>query len=219
MHSPILPDYSPIDDLTEFWSDWEFYSDDYYDEEPVKKAETTKSVEGRSSSFGMKRKTLSKITGRRKRRRKGSTTDISEVISGDNVADPAGKTTSATSIVVWRSKETMKTEPVIHPSGGERVSLLKNWRETFGPHPQDDEVELRAAMKAQRHFSDQASTASRTVEPTQLVSSQLLRADVDATDDRLSDNSEWLESRVCTINATGPERQPSEDGIKAVREL
>ncbi len=218
MHSPVLRDYDPTEDLTEFWSDWDYYSDDYYDEEPANKAEKTNSVEGQSSSLGMKRKASSKNTGRQKRRRKGSTTDVSEIIGLDDSADRAGRTTSATPIVVWRSNENIKVEPVIYQSGGERVSLLKNWRETFDPHPPNEELDVKPAIRAQRYFSDEASTTRRTVDENELTT-QVSWTDTGATDHLPSTMSERLECKLRTTKATGPGRQTPEGSAKVGQKL
>ncbi|KAI9875298.1 MAG: hypothetical protein M1830_008652 [Pleopsidium flavum] len=134
MHSPVWQEYDPSYDLTEFWSDWEYYSDDYYDEEPARKEKSMTRIRGGTVHTGGKRKTTSNDGGRWKRRRLEPTADI-PATTLDHFADSgAGTTTFTAPIVLWRSKESPQREPLFQQGNGERVALLKDWREIFGPN-------------------------------------------------------------------------------------
>ena len=140
MHSPVLRDNDPSDDLVEYWSDWEYYSDDYYDEVPARNKQNIISSGGESRRTGEKRKSIAHNGGRRKRRRRDSPGDIRDMSFDDRASCEADVTRPITPIVVWRSKEDAKNEAVTHHGHGDRVALLKDWRELFGAHSNECEI-------------------------------------------------------------------------------
>lgn len=121
MHSPVC-NYDPSYETASVPSDWEFYSDDYWDEELTEKkkrkggAIEETAVEGNPIEHGSERK-----------RRKVKQTGIVPGIS-------LGESAMAAPTVVWKSKSDVlqpSDGPVVSEGQGERVSLLKNWREQF----------------------------------------------------------------------------------------
>ena len=123
-------------------SDWEFYSDDYWDDESTKKrkrkgdAIEETAVEGDPIEHGSARK-------RRKVKRTGTVPGISR---GE----------SAT--VVWKSKSDVlqpSDGPVVSEGQGERVSLLKDWREQF-KIPSEQKHPLSKPVEVQRKGSQKA---------------------------------------------------------------
>lgn len=147
MHSPVLRDSDPSDDLAEYWSDWEYYSDDYYDELPARNKQDMASIGGESRQTGEKRRSIANNGGRRKRRRKDSARDLRGMSFSDRAESGDRGARSITPIVVWRSKDDAKTESITHPGNGERVSLLKDWREMFGVPSHDGEISRNTKFK------------------------------------------------------------------------
>lgn len=147
MHSPVWHDYDPSYHLDEYWSDWDYYSDDYYDQEPVRKGKVSASNVGGTPRPGGKRKTAANDGVKRKRRRLEATDYIPKMSLDESAAPAVGRAKSTGPIVLWRSKESPKKEIVPHQGHGESVALLKNWREILrlnaykeqlGPHTEAD---------------------------------------------------------------------------------
>ncbi|KAL2812365.1 hypothetical protein BJX63DRAFT_432630 [Aspergillus granulosus] len=109
-HDPILPD-DPSLETTDFFSDWEELSDDYYDEDPT--------AVRRLRAMGVLPITeAAPLDSFPSKRRKVSDNLITDTASFQGVA--------------WRhpADETDVVE-IYAPGEGEKVSLLKNWREIF----------------------------------------------------------------------------------------
>ncbi len=140
MHSPVWQEYDPSYDLTDVWSDWEYYSDDYYDEEPARKKQILASIGDGAAHAGGKRKATSNNGGRWKRRRLEPTADIPGMSLDEFTGSNVGRTTLAAPIVLWRSKERPQEEPVFQQGNGEIVALLKDWREIFGSNAYEGEL-------------------------------------------------------------------------------
>ena len=122
MQSPVWLNDDPSYETASVPSDWEYYSDDYWDEESAKKRKRKGdaleeiAVEGNPIEHGLKRK-------RRKLKR---TENMPEISLGESVV--------AAPTVVWKSKSDVlqpSDGPVVSEGQGERVSLLKDWRERF----------------------------------------------------------------------------------------
>lgn len=148
-----MRDHDPSDDLTEYWSDWEYYSDDYYDEAPARSKQDVISNGEKSRQTGGKRKSIANNGGRRKRRKQDSAEDIRGIRFGDRAGSEDRETRSITPIVLWRSKEDAKNAPVTHQGNGERVALLRDWREIFGTHSDDGEIGRKPNFR--KHGPDQ----------------------------------------------------------------
>ena len=132
MHSPVCND-DPSYETASIPSDWEFYSDDYWDEESTKKrkrkgdAIEESAGEGDPIEHGSERK-------RRKVKRTGIPT------------------------VVWKSKSDVlqpSDGPVVSEGQGERVSLLKDWREQF-KIPSKQKHPVSRPIEVQRKGSQKA---------------------------------------------------------------
>ena len=178
MQSPVYLNDDPSYETASLPSDWEYYSDDYWDEESAKKRKRKGdaleeiAVEGNPIEHGLKRK----------RRKLEGTGKVPEISLGESaVAAPT---------VVWKSKSDVlqpSDGPVVSEGQGERVSLLKDWRERF------------------KVFSNQKHPLSRPSEMQQngsqkalavVISSQSVeRIDQDALPLRTLSNSHELPSR------------------------
>ena len=130
MHSPVYQDYDPAFDTVEVWSDWEYYSDDYYDEDSPRKRKFggAESEVAQTSSVGSDL--------RRKRRKLATTNEIPEISLGDPLHSSLNDRHSLAPIIVWRSKTEINDIPVVSEGQGEKISLLKDWRERFKIPPQ-----------------------------------------------------------------------------------
>lgn len=126
MHSPVHPDYDPAFDTAEVWSDWEYYSDDYYDEDSPRKR---RKVDGADNEVARKSGVGSDL--RRKRRKLASTSEIPELSLGDSLHSCLDERESLAPVIVWRSKTETNDIPVVSEGQEEKVALLKDWRERF----------------------------------------------------------------------------------------
>jgi hypothetical protein len=127
MHSPVWADIDPNFEMEEFWSDWENYSDDYYDGD----TRNSTNVEGNSigsspKPVGKRKRAVSDSSRQKKRKREEGIPDLS---TGDSLDLPAVRAGFAAPIVIWRAKGSPE-RPSLHDSEEvENVSVLKDWRE------------------------------------------------------------------------------------------
>lgn len=180
------PAYDPAQEYEEAYTDWEgYYSDEYYDCIPknIPKSQTQLPATGANtrekpvSSLGLKRKSAGQPTTlkKRKRRKLESTEHIPELSLGDSWdsdGDPSGPC-SHTSIVIWKSEETFTPLkwPIVGDMDGEKVALLKDWRERFKIAPRPDvkdlshiaeEKEVEKTKKSQASAARVIQTADST---------------------------------------------------------
>ena len=129
MHSPIFVDEQPAWETESLPSDWEYYSDDYWDYDSPKAsskkrkraANDTNAVDGTFDIEGSIKKKRNKL-------------DSGKSIPKVSLGEP----TLATSAVIWKSKSEIfnsSESPVISDSSGEKVALLKDWRDRFKYSP------------------------------------------------------------------------------------
>ncbi len=122
MQSPVWLSYDPSYGTASVPSDWEYYSDDYWDEQSTtkgkRKGDAMKKTAARGDSTGH--------SAERKRRKLKLTEDVPEISLGESIV--------AAPTVVWKSKNDLLQPfegPVVSEGQGERISLLKDWRERF----------------------------------------------------------------------------------------
>lgn len=105
----------PSLETVDTYSDWEYYSDDYYDDDPT--------IITKHKTNGEPRK---------KRRKLSSIENIPGLSLGSSIVDSSTSTASSFKGVLWRVP--VKTDDKIElyePGKGEQVALLSNWRELF----------------------------------------------------------------------------------------
>ncbi|KAL1878857.1 hypothetical protein Plec18167_004152 [Paecilomyces lecythidis] len=134
-HSPIPVD-DPALELVEVFSDWEYYSDDYYDDDPplVRKLRST-----RASPYRSRTKSQGNGNGdhirNAKKRKLARVDDIPELSLDDEETPPPFERIDASSFkgVVWKKADdaAVKRAQLYEPGLGEKVALLRNWREVF----------------------------------------------------------------------------------------
>ena len=129
--SPVYVD-DPIYETMNGCSDWEYYSDDYYDDDPS----LLKNNPQQGSP--LQRNNVKKPSGlqRGKKRKLAATSDIPELsLNGDSephlrIMRPWFKGT------IWKTSSPDNIEKKLYQPGvGERVALLGNWREVFRENP------------------------------------------------------------------------------------
>lgn len=125
VHSPLLyaAEYEPGYDLQEYHSDWEYYSDDYYDDDPS--ILRTNPIDG-SPIKSKSRANDSAKTGRsRKRKLADRDSDIPPFDDDRRYLQDCMKGT------VWAQPVPLR-DNFYQPGQSEAVALLKDWRSRFG---------------------------------------------------------------------------------------
>ncbi|KAI4112916.1 MAG: hypothetical protein LQ345_006010 [Seirophora villosa] len=140
MHSPVLVNYDPALESAEIWTDWDDYSDEFYDSEsPGPKRRKT-------IATGNKPKTPAKP----KRQKLKSSTNVSELSLGDPASSDADQLLRPQSTVVWKSQGNSPRLPVLREGQEDKVSILKDWRERFKPSLQSLDSKSRTSDGTQR---------------------------------------------------------------------
>jgi hypothetical protein len=105
----------PSLETVDTYSDWEYYSDDYYDDDPT--------ITAKHKTNGEPRK---------KRRKLSSIENIPSLSLGSSIVDSSTSMANSFKGVLWRVpvKADEKVE-LYEPGKGEQVALLSDWRELF----------------------------------------------------------------------------------------
>jgi hypothetical protein len=120
VHSPVY-EYVPGYELSEYHSDWEYYSDDYYDDDP--------SLLGKGNADGEPTKTEKNAIRGKKRKLADRDADVPRL----DLADSTGLTNCMRG-TVWKEEATIVEKDNIFRTQGEneKVALLRDWKERFG---------------------------------------------------------------------------------------
>ncbi|MCJ1392554.1 hypothetical protein MMC18_005422 [Xylographa bjoerkii] len=140
IHSPVWVDYDPDKDVGETLSDWEYYSDDYFDH-VAEVATREHSDEGKANQISQKKRKGSGLPHERaKRRRLDHARAIPELSLGESLDSNFTGTSSSSAVVHWKKKNTFTVPPLplLADDGGEKVALLKDWRDRFKTRLRDD---------------------------------------------------------------------------------
>ena len=164
MHSPVWPDYDPTFDTAEVWSDWDYYSDDYYDEGSPRKKRKVNDAENNTAEQDDVGSGL-----RRKRRKLHLANEIPDLCLGDSLHLNLDDGKSVPPVVVWKSKIESTDTPVVSEGQEEKVTLLKDWRERFripsqaSPHlSKGDGFTRRGSQRAVAVVIDQKTAGNST---------------------------------------------------------
>ena len=119
--SPVWVNYDPAWETNSYPSDWEYYSDEYWENgsSPKRKREENQKVAEKNSN-------KTKYSG--KKRRKTDLAEATDLSFGEHKLAAGG--------VIWKSKEEIlkaQDGPQIVERKLEKVSLFKDWRERFKP--------------------------------------------------------------------------------------
>jgi hypothetical protein len=109
-------------------SDWEYYSDDYYDDDPT----LLKNNPQEGSPLQRSKLKISEGLHRGKKRKLAATSDIPELSLDEDPSDDLRAMRPWFQGTIWKSGVPERTEKTLYQPGmGQRVSLLGNWREVF----------------------------------------------------------------------------------------
>ncbi|SLM34799.1 hypothetical protein LPUS_03749 [Lasallia pustulata] len=127
MHSPVWREHAS-DDTAEYWSDWAYYTDDYYDQGSPKRQRQR--VAGQGITEAKDKDSKGTHVGKR-RRKLLPIKDIPELSLGESLDSDTEKSVAAIPTVIWRLKEAHDPieYPIVTEGEGEKVALLKDWRE------------------------------------------------------------------------------------------
>ncbi|KAL8949412.1 MAG: hypothetical protein Q9222_004481 [Ikaeria aurantiellina] len=122
MHSPVLVNYDPAFEIGTDWSDWEYYSDDFYDSDsPKRKRRKLEDADnGPKTPIHGKKQRKSKTLG-----------EIPALSLGLPAGYNGGQEQSPASVVVWKTREALPEPPILKDGQQEKVSILKDWKERF----------------------------------------------------------------------------------------
>ncbi|KAI9852700.1 MAG: hypothetical protein M1838_005895 [Thelocarpon superellum] len=115
VHSPVWLN-DPTFEMAEYWSDWDYYSDDYYDIESTPRR--------RKATAGINDPTL---TSPRKRKR-ADEDEQRKRARGDTAMPNSATAGPALSVVKWRPRNVGHTLPLLDPTLAEKVSVMADWR-------------------------------------------------------------------------------------------
>lgn len=163
MQSPVWLDSDPSWDVGEVISDWEYYSDDYYDQDSAGPKSSAPSVkDGQQSSILKGKRNPGSRRPVLKRKRGIPTNEIPALSLLEPVKLPSPPW-SPTPVVRWRSNDSPPRLPLLIEGEGEKVALLADWKERFlvpktdGPRSPHSRRSARgpipAAVESQGHVS------------------------------------------------------------------
>jgi hypothetical protein len=123
----------------EGYSDWEYYSDDYYDDDPSllknNPQEGSPLPKNNTQEGGSLHRNKPKRPNglhRGKKRKLAATRDIPDLSLNEDGEQDLRDSGSRFKGVIWRSPPGEEKAPQLYEAGiGERVALLDNWREVF----------------------------------------------------------------------------------------
>ena len=158
MQSPVWLSYDPSYETASIPSDWEYYSDDYWDEESTTKRKRKGGAIEETAAGGdsIERR------AERKRKKLKRTEDVPEV---------SGESTVVAPTVVWKSKNDVLQPfegPVVSEGQGERVSLLKDWRERFKV-PSKQKPSISRPIEVQQKDSQKAIAVVVSSQPAERI--------------------------------------------------
>ncbi|MCJ1247564.1 hypothetical protein MMC30_004778 [Trapelia coarctata] len=179
-HAVQSPTYDLAQEYSEDYTDYEgYYSDEYYDEIPASKSKSQKQTsatvakgnEKPVARVGLKRKSAGQPTSRKQKRRKlAPTQDIPELSLGESLESDGdlSEPCSRTPIVIWKTEETFMPLkwPVMGDREGNKVALLKDWRERFKAASKPDSEAFGGTVEGQEvgGTSGSEGNTARTVQ-------------------------------------------------------
>ncbi|KAI9695849.1 MAG: hypothetical protein M1836_005965 [Candelina mexicana] len=169
MHSPVYAHVDPRWETSEYFSDWEYYSDDYYDN-GRSKSSTKPQDTGQDHQRSQNKRKRHVVEEEEKKKRKLMNRDDIPALSLGDDGQPLTNGLLLSASIVWRRAGDEKRPPVLGVGEGEKVALLKDWRDRFkdGQHPGNSDTSGQGMlMLAQNgngeshHFDDMPNTSTR----------------------------------------------------------
>ncbi|KAL8704838.1 MAG: hypothetical protein Q9201_002033 [Fulgogasparrea decipioides] len=129
MQSPVLINYDPAIELEESWTDWEYYSDDFFDiEEPRRKRRKVDKTGNELDASTMKNN----------QQNLKSTEKLPGLSLGEAASPDEEDTFRSQATVVWKARGDSPKPPTVEAGQEEKVSILKDWKERFKPRLTQD---------------------------------------------------------------------------------
>ncbi|KAJ5319052.1 hypothetical protein MYU51_013991 [Penicillium brevicompactum] len=154
----------PAYDVEDYFSDWDYYSDDHYDDDPT--AETS-----------AERKKRTEHAAAAKRRTKGPSRKTTTVPT----KSPLFPDTATFQGVLWKSPALDRDEDVAilyEPDSGEKVALLANWREVFkSSQPALDKSKLKRRRAESESIPDEEADNEMSDYEESVVSEEMSDGD------------------------------------------
>ena len=158
MPSPVYPE-DPHYEIMSSYSDWEYYSDDYYDDDSRLQKERNTQVGSPPAILKIRQGNIGERpeTKRGKKRKLVETEDIPNISLDPNVVHMMENAAHNIKGTVWRSGVEESEEP--HPQGrAKRVALLKDWRHVFqDTQPKSDRRSKKSSQKTSKFVEDWAN--------------------------------------------------------------
>ena len=158
MPSPVYPE-DPHYEMMAGYSDWEYYSDDYYDDDPGLQKERNTQVGSPPAILKIHQNDIGerREAKRGKKRKLVETEDIPDISLDPNVVQMMQNVAHNIKGTVWRSGGEESEEP--HTQGrAKRVALLKDWRHIFqDTQPKSDRRSKQSSRKASKLVEDWAN--------------------------------------------------------------
>ena len=155
LHSPLLyaAEFEPGYDLQEYYSDWDYYSDDYYDDDPS--ILRTNPVDGSPVKTSHSKQESAKSNRSRKRKLADRDTDVPPLEGDRQYLEACMKGT------VW-AQPVPTRENTYKIGQGEKVALLKDWRAKFGtasPKKGQQETKAKPSLPEDESWANDLSLA------------------------------------------------------------
>ncbi|KAI4116670.1 MAG: hypothetical protein LQ338_007672 [Usnochroma carphineum] len=122
MHSPVLVNYDAALDFDDGWTDWEYYSDDFFD------YESPKPKRRKIDNVGNGAKEAPDV---KKRRMSTSMSNLPGLSLGEPAFSAEETHPRSLSTVVWKVRGSSPKLPILEDGQEAKVSILKDWRERF----------------------------------------------------------------------------------------
>ncbi|KAL9613183.1 MAG: hypothetical protein Q9167_002260 [Letrouitia subvulpina] len=172
MQSPVWINHDPAFDADDIWSDWEYYSDDYYDEQTLKRKR--RKIGSRDNGLDSASSTTSKPIM--------ELTDQTPELSLNKIynKDDLGSVRQRP-IVMWKSRAKSPQLPIFDEKDAENIAILKDWRERFkllspakpkGPTQRHENQRAIAVVIRQREVEDQSEPNSQPTATQETTKSQ-----------------------------------------------
>ena len=140
MPSPVWLDYDSDKEAGETFTDVEYYSDDYHDHASEVAMRESVGKEKATVDSRRKRKSSGQLYEKVKRRRVNHTDAIPEPSLGETLDSSLTETPSSSAVVRWLKSSTFTALPLplLADDEGDKVALLKDWRDRFKIRHRDD---------------------------------------------------------------------------------
>ena len=205
MHSPVLINFDPAFDMAEDYSDWYYYSDDFYDGEGLEKGPVafSQSEATHRKTHKRRRETLTSARKKRKTSNEGYGIMPPSRTSPDSEYSPRG---SSAPVVMWRERANLPQTPIVTEEDGKKVALLRDWRERL-----NWPVERRSATQTSKSMGPSRMRASRNGSVAQSSKTPSRKTPAQYSGNTVSSK------RALETAEMGPEGEDSDDRLEVVR--